>query len=88
MSWLANLDVSVIISRPTFLQDLLLIVLAACGFGVAGILSAIAAKNWSDDVLDRVPSTLPLIGTLANNIVGIRNDIVDIRNGIAAAAVS
>ena len=59
----------------------MLIVLAICGFGVAGILSAIAAKNWSDDVLDRVPSALPFTDILTS-------DVVDIRNGIAAAAVS
>ena len=60
------------------MQDLLLILLAACGFGVAGVLGAITAKDWSKDIIDNIPSALdPYTG-----------DIRDIRNDTAATAVS
>ena len=64
-----------------FYQDLCLITLAVCGFGVAGVLSSVAAQRWSDDVLGRVPGALPFAD------VFIR-DIEEVRNGIAATAVS
>ena len=59
----------------------MVIFLAAAGFGVAGILASIAAKNWSDDVLDRIPSALPFADIATS-------DITDIRNAMAATAVS
>lgn len=51
------------------------------GYGLSGILAAVAAKNWSDDVLNRVPSSLPFADVVTSDIVAIRNDI-------AATAVS
>ena len=59
----------------------MLIIIAVCGFGVAGVLSAIAAQSWSEDVLGRVPRALPFADIFTR-------DIEDVRNGIAAAAVS
>ena len=59
----------------------MVIFLATAGFGVAGILASIAAKNWSDDVLDRIPSVLPFADTATN-------EVMDIRNSMAATAVS
>lgn len=66
-------------------QDVIVIFLATAGFGVAGILASIAAKNWSDDVLDRirnVPIAFPF------NIDVATSEVIDIRNGMAATAVS
>ena len=59
----------------------MVVFLAAAGFGVAGVLASIAAKNWSDNVLDRIPSALPFSDVATN-------EITDIRNGMAATAVS
>ena len=59
----------------------MIIFLAAVGFGIAGILASIAAKDWSDDVLDRIPSALPFADVATS-------DITDLRNAIAATAVS
>ena len=63
------------------LQELGLIILAVCGFGVAGILSSVAAQRWSNDVLGRVPSALPFADIFTRDIEAVRNDI-------AATAVS
>jgi hypothetical protein len=52
------------------------VVLAACGFGVAGVLGAITAKDWTDDYIDPLPSDF------------VPGDIRDIRTDIAATAVS
>lgn len=59
----------------------MVIFLATAGFGVAGILASVAAKDWSDDVLNRIPSALPFADTATS-------DITDIRNDMAATAVS
>ena len=58
-----------------------MIILAACGFAVAGVLSSVAAQRWSDDVLGRVPGALPFADVFTR-------DIEEVRNGIAATAVS
>ena len=58
-----------------------MIILAACGFAVAGVLSSVAAQRWSDDILGRVPGALPFADVFTR-------DIEEVRNGIAATAVS
>ena len=61
------------------MQDILLILLAICGFGVAGVLGAITARDWTEDFnLDR---SIDSRDTLSS-------DLVDIRNDLAATAVS
>ena len=60
------------------MQDLLVTVVAFCGFGAAGVLSAMAAKDWNEDVIDPLPSFL-------NSLIG---DLTDIRNDMIATAVS
>ena len=57
-----------------------MILFAACGFGVAGVLGAITAKDWSEDIVDNniIPSSL-------NSFTG---DFRDLRVDIAATSVS
>ena len=61
------------------MQDILLILLAICGFGVAGVLGAITALDWTNDFpIDQ--DTLrhyPLI-----------SDAIDLRDALAATSVS
>ena len=64
------------------IQDLLLILLATCGFGVAGVLGAITAKDWSEDYVDRGNDLFP------SQLNPFEGDLRDIRNGVAATAVS
>ena len=56
----------------------MLILLAACGFGVAGVLGAITAKDWSEDIVDNIPSFFD----------SVTGDIRDLRVDIAATSVS
>ena len=56
-----------------FVQDLLVTVVAFCGFGAAGVLSAMAAGDWKEDIIDRLPSI---------------EDLTDIRDDMIATAVS
>lgn len=64
----------------------MLILFAACGFGVAGVLGAITAKDWSEDVLDHFPGAPLKIPYDILSAVG--GDIEDIRIDIAATSVS
>ena len=69
----------------------MLVLLAACGFGVAGVLGAITAKDWSEDVLDvrNQLSNFPFIPSeLINVINALSSDVEDIRTNIAATSVS
>ncbi|MCG8623793.1 MAG: hypothetical protein MJE68_17600 [Proteobacteria bacterium] len=66
------------------MQDILLILLAICGFGVAGVLGAITARDWTEDFLDPLEQLIPNQDTRN----AISSDLVDIRNDLAATAVS
>ena len=66
------------------MQDILLILLAICGFGVAGVLGAITARDWTEDFLDPLEQIIPD----QNTRNAISSDLVDIRNDLAATAVS
>ncbi|MCG8624794.1 MAG: hypothetical protein MJE68_22705 [Proteobacteria bacterium] len=65
------------------MQDILLILLAICGFGVAGVLGAITARDWTEDFLDPLEQLIPNQDTRN----AISSDLVDIRNDLAATAV-
>ena len=62
----------------------MLVLLAICGFGVAGVLGAITARDWMEDFLDPLEQLIPD----ADSRNAISSDLVDIRNDLAATAVS
>ena len=62
----------------------MLILIAICGFGVAGVLGSITARDWTEDFLDPLEQIIP--NADARNAVS--SDLVDIRNDLAATAVS
>ena len=64
------------------MQDILLILLAICGFGVAGVLGAITARDWTDDFY------LELIDQDTRRHNPLASDLIDLRNALAATSVS
>ena len=62
----------------------MLVLLAICGFGAAGVLGAITARDWTEDFVDPLEQNIP-DPNLRN---AISSDLVDIRNDLAATAVS
>ena len=69
---------------PNFVQDLLVTVIAFCGFGAAGVLSAMAANDWKEDVINGLNQVVPP-GDIFDFFFG---NLTDIRNNMIATAVS
>ena len=59
------------------MQDILLILLAIGGFGIAGVLGAITAIDWTNDFDQEIRRNNPLA-----------SDLIDIINALAATSVS
>ena len=59
------------------MQDILLILLAIGGFGIAGVLGAITAIDWTNNFDQEIRRNNPLA-----------SDLIDIINALAATSVS
>ena len=64
----------------------MLILLAICGFGIAGVLGAITAHDWTEDFVDRFNLEQSISDPDTRN--ALSSDLVDIRNALAATSVS
>ena len=63
----------------------MLILLAICGFGIAGVLGAITAHDWTEDFVDRFNLDESVSDS---DIRDVSSDLVNIRNSLAATSVS
>ena len=64
----------------------MLILLAICGFGIAGVLGAITAHDWTQDFVDRFNLEESISDSDTRDVFS--SDLVNIRNALAATSVS